>query len=384
MTHTPDVSILIANRDGRHHLEACLPSLLEQDYPQGHTEIVVMDDTSSDDSVAWVRKNYPHVRLMINPHNLGFAPTNNKGVREAEGELVVLLNNDTKAKPGWLSALVKAWQTDPDHIAAVGSKMLNWEGDVTAFYGGEVNFVGKGFELWCPVDSADDPKEPYDMLFPCAGAALYHRQTWLDVGGFDDQYIMTYEDVDVGWRLNLLGYRCVYEPASVVHHQTRGWLSSIDYGRRAPFLERNALATIFKNYDDEAFHRILPVALLLAIKRSRLLGWHADMGWSGSRSWFDEVFGGGGEPDAFHDDGLHHLAALDRFVDGMPHLWERRREIQERRTVSDEEIFRKFFPNPFKPWALNPEHEERLQRGRYGETMERLVELFGIRKLFDA
>lgn len=382
MTDTPDVSILIANRDGRHHLEQCLPTLETQDYPHDRTEIVVMDDASTDGSVDWVKQHYPKVRLLVNPHNLGFAPTNNKGVREAKGELVVLLNNDTMAKPGWLSALVAAWQRDPERIAAVGSRMINWEGDVTAFYGGEVNFVGKGFELWCPAGAPEDPTEPYDMLFPCAGAALYHRQKWIDAGGFDDQYVMTYEDVDLGWRLNLFGYRCVYEPASVVHHRTRGWLSSIDYGRRAPFLERNALATIFKNYGDAAFRRILPVALLLAIKRSRLLGWHADMEWANSRSWFDEVFGGGGDPQAFHPDGIHHLAAIDRLVDGMPHLWERRREIQERRVVDDGEIFRKFFPNPFKPWALNEEHQQRLERGKYGETMERLVELFGVKELF--
>lgn len=380
MQQTPDVSILIANRDGRGHLEQCLPSIRNQTYPKNHTEVLLLDDASTDDSISWTKKHYPEVRIVANKINLGFAPVNNVGVREAKGTLVALLNNDTRAEPDWLEKLVSGYLAQPGAKAA-GSKMLSWDGADTTFYGGNVNFVGKGFELWCRKDAPEDPREPYDMLFPCAGAAIYDRQTWIETGGFDDAYGMTYEDVDIGWRFNLFGHRCVYIPDSVVYHRARGWLSSIDYGRRAPFLERNALATIFKNYGDEAFRRIFPAALLLSIKRSRILGWHAEHDW-GAYSWFDEMFGKTEDLDQFHGDGLHHLAALDKFVDGMPELWRKRKDIQSRRVVGDDVILKKFFPEPFKVWALHDEHLQRLERGGYFEMVERLVDLWGIRELF--
>jgi GT2 family glycosyltransferase len=117
------VSIITVNYNGRRHLASLLPSLLELDYPPERREILVVDNGSTDGSVAFVRDTYPGVRVIESGENLGFAGGNNLGMRAARGELVALINNDTVADRSWLRGLVEAAAADP-RIGIVGSKVL--------------------------------------------------------------------------------------------------------------------------------------------------------------------------------------------------------------------------------------------------------------------
>ena len=201
-------------------LGPCLDSLAAQLRPPD--EVVVVDDGSPDDTVAWVTQSYPGVRLVVLPQNRGFAGAANAGIRASRGEIVVLLNNDTVAEPGWLGALVAPLEADPT-VGACASKILLHD-DPRILHAAGDGYTTGGVPTNRGAFTADDGRldvgaDSTWIFGPCAAAAAYRRELLDETGGFDEWLVSYLEDVDLAWRANLLGYRCRYVPEARIRHR---------------------------------------------------------------------------------------------------------------------------------------------------------------------
>lgn len=245
MAALPLVSIIIANWNGQAHLARCLPSLLAQTYPA--LEIIVVDNGSTDESVAWLRTHYPQVQCVVNAANLGFAMANNQGARVAHGDYLVLLNNDTWVEPDWLAALVAALEARPQ-VGMVASLMVfAAQPTIVNSTGVCIDQLGVVWDRLGGAPVASVAPEVVEIFGPCAGAALYRRTLWDEVGGFDEDFFAYLEDVDLAWRARWRGWGAVFAPKAKVYHAhsaTGGEGSAF----KTYWLARNKVRLLLKNY----------------------------------------------------------------------------------------------------------------------------------------
>lgn len=267
--NAPYVSVIVLNYNSMAHLPHSLTSLQQLAYPAGRLEIILADNASSDGSTEWVAANYPAVRIVQNGANLGFAAGNNAGVEAARGEWVIILNPDTRVRPDWLLELVRPALATPE-IICVASRMLSWDGATIDFADAAINFIGWGCQPGYGSRRLDEFTQEKEILFAVGGAMLVKRAVFLDAGGFDPDYFAYYEDVDLGWRLWLMGHKVAIAPQAVVYHRHHGSWDSVHDAQKWLLAERNTLFTIIKNYDDDSLARVLPAALLLALQRAYL------------------------------------------------------------------------------------------------------------------
>lgn len=265
----PRVSLITPNLNGKGHLESLLASIAEQTYPAACIEVIVVDNGSTDDSVAYLEAHHPQVRIIRNAANEGFARPNNQAAAIATGQHLLLVNNDMKLAPDWIEQMVACIEAAPSDVACVASLILNWDGTAIDYLKGEMTFNGMGLQpaYGARVDSPEGQRFPEEVLFACGGAMLIRKDVYLDVGGFDEDYFAYYEDVDLGWRLWTLGYRVRFCPSAVVHHRHNGTSKRFDWWKKTVLFERNALCSLIKNYEDATLTAVWPAALLLASKR---------------------------------------------------------------------------------------------------------------------
>lgn len=263
----PTVSVVVLNYNGRRYLGECFRSLEQPlNYPEEKVQLIMVDNGSNDGSTEYMKANFPQVKVISNPQNLGFARGNNIGAEQASGEYVAFLNNDTRVHPDWLIELVSAVSKNEDVVCA-GSRILSWDGKRIDFIGGAMNFHGMGFQIDYGEEYKGGHEKDKEILFPCGASMLIRRDIFLDCGGFDEHFFAYYEDVDLGWRLWVLGYRVIFAAKSIAYHRHHGTTQRVPEARRRLLRERNALYSIIKNYEPETLDHILPVALLLLIKR---------------------------------------------------------------------------------------------------------------------
>jgi GT2 family glycosyltransferase len=389
------VSLVVATFNGREHLETLLIALAEQTFPREQFELIVVDNGSTDGTVEFLRKHPLSVRVVENEQNVGFAVSCNQGAAQADGRHLALLNNDMRPEPRWLERMVEALESSPPEVVCVGSRIKNWDGTRVDFAGGGVSFNGMGYQdgHGARVGSEEEPVGPERLLFACGGAMLVDRRVFLDVGGFDGRFFAFYEDVDFGWRLWVLGYEVAFCSDAVVFHRGGATGRLLPPYRKLALLERNALYSVLKNYDDETLAAVWPAALLLAVKRvavragvprtafglapvapaetglARRLATRAAtvarvLRHEGARAAFgptllkiqDSARGANSRPTASMPlDAYAGLVAIEDVVDELPGLLETRRWIQERRRRSDREIFR-LFPPRFVPESNHPDY----------------------------
>ncbi|MDR7485189.1 MAG: glycosyltransferase [Armatimonadota bacterium] len=329
----PSVSIVVLNYNGQEHLPDCLESLGRLTYPRDRFEILLVDNGSTDGSLTWVRATYPEIRVMELGQNLGFAEGSNRGAAEARGEIVVFLNTDTRADPAWLRELVAPLAAGDPQLAATASKMLDWEGR-------GLDFPVYATLLGMPYASREARiyrrPEDYDadhyVLFASGGAMAIRRRVFLDVGGFDSDYFMYHEDLDLGWRLWLLGHKVLYVPTAVVYHRSGGSATG-DRARLFFLNERNALYTIIKNVGDAWLARLFPLLLLWLVER---VGLYLGVDPGGYRP--DGAGGAPGQVLTVPGQALAGVAAVMDLNRQFARLVEKRAAIQARRVRSDEEI----------------------------------------------
>ncbi len=245
------IDVIIPNWNGKRHLQDCLDSLRRQIYQS--FRVIIVDNGSTDNSVEFIRRHYPEVTLIALTENKGFAGGVNEGIRASDGELIFLLNNDTVVDPNCLKELDHAASKYPQ-IGFFATKMvfrnsvgvLNAAGDSFGIDGQARNIGIREFD-----DGRYD--EVAEVFGACAGAALYRKSFFQDVGLFDEDFFLILEDVDLDFRGQLKGHRCYYIPTAVVHH-----VHSASIVRHSPLQiyhgTRNDLYVLAKN---------MPAVLLL-------------------------------------------------------------------------------------------------------------------------
>ncbi len=361
----PTVAVVIVNLDGAHHLPVCLDSLAGQDYPKEQLEVIVVDNGSKDGSVELLSDRYPSVRVLAQDSNLGFAPAVDLGVRSVDADCVALLNNDMRVADDWVTQLVRLYDPD-DGVPCVGGQILSWDGETVDFVRAAMNFTGMGLQLgFGRPRSSVGVEDGEELLFACGGAMLVQRETYLNSGGFDPAFFAYYEDVDFGWRLWTLGGRIRLAAKALSYHRHHGTSSRFPEHQRLLLLERNALRSMIKNYEDENLSTTLGPALLLLVERARSRG-------SLDRAPYD-IGADGNETETVARVTLSHLHAVGDVVADLPRLMAQRELIQRARLRSDAEVVERF-GRPFVPPISDP---------AYLEAQQRVVASFGLDRRFE-
>lgn len=249
-------SIVIINYNGRPYLEELLGSLERQ--TRCPLETLLVDNASRDESLAYVEQEFPWVRILPQERNLGFSRAANLAAGAARGTWLVLLNTDLRLEPDWLVELVAAAEADPS-IAAVSSKLRLYDRPHRLNgVGGCMNRLGYTWDRGMGEKDRGQYDQSREVLFACAGAALFHRARFREAGGFDTRFFMYHEDVDLCWRLWLRGFRVVTAPRAVAHHHLSASTRE-DQGLlwREILGERHNIRALLKNYQGANLARAL-------------------------------------------------------------------------------------------------------------------------------
>ncbi len=247
---TPRVSVIIVNWNGAKILPQCLASLARQTYTD--FEIIIIDNGSTDGSVDQLEKHWPKIRVKRLKENLGFAKANNLGGHQARGLWLALLNNDAFPEPGWLKELVQASERYPDFSFFASHLIMADRPEYIDGLGDIYHISGMAWRRGHGKHHQNFSSEVSEVFGPCAAAALYPRDLFLRVGGFDEDFFCYHEDVDLAFRLRLRGHRCLYVPQALVKH-----LGSKSQGAHSDFViyhsHRNLVWTYIKNMPGKLF-----------------------------------------------------------------------------------------------------------------------------------
>jgi len=316
-------SVIIPNWNGVEYLPVCLDSLRAQTYPQ--VEVILADNASTDGSQALLAREYPEVRLVQLTENRGFTGACNAGLEAAGGDILVLLNNDTKAAPNWLAAVAAAFERHPE-AGSVASKMLLFDRrDVLHTAGDFYRLDGTPGNrgVW-QKDVGQYEREEY-VFSACGGSAAYRRAMLEQVGVLDDAFFFSCEDLDLGWRAQLAGWRCVYAPDAVVYHK----LQATGGGSTASFFNgRNFIYLIAKNYPDSLLRRYWPAVL----RAQWRISWEALRAWRGAAA-------------------RARLRGQLAGLLGLPRMLRSRRNVTATRRVTDDYLLTVLTPVDECPWG---------------------------------
>ena len=301
----PLVSVIIPNWNGAHHLPTCLESLRSQTLRE--FEVIVADNGSIDGSLELLARDYPEVRVLALGENRGFAGACNAGIKVAQATYVTLLNNDVEADPGWLSEVIAAFERYPE-AGLVASKMLLFDRRDTFHTAGDfyrVDGIPGNRGVWQKDEGQYDREEA--VFSACGGSAAYRRTMLDQVGLLDEDFFFSCEDVDLAWRAQLAGWRCVYVPRAIVYHK----LSATGGGVTASFYDgRNFIHLLVKDYPGDLW-KIHRRAILKAQLR---LAWEALEAWRGAAA-------------------RARLRGILAGIVGTPRMLLKRRTVQRSRTV---------------------------------------------------
>jgi riboflavin kinase/FMN adenylyltransferase len=262
----PHIAVVILNYNTRKHLEQYLPSVLKY---SDNAEIIVADNGSPDDSIDFLKKNYPQVRVLDLKTNFGFAQGYNEALKQIKADYYVILNSDVEVTEGWMLPIVQKMEANPA-IAIAQPKILAYNEKTKFEYagasGGWIDFLGYPFCRGRIFQESETDSGQYDTAQACfwaAGAAFFIKaDLYHQFGGFDSDYFAHNEEIDLCWRLKRAGYEVWCFPESKVFHLGGG---TLEYENpRKVFLNfRNSLFTILKN---ETFFNLLwliPARILL-------------------------------------------------------------------------------------------------------------------------
>jgi len=301
----PGVTVVIVNWNSGDLLKRCLSALARQTVPPD--KILVVDNGSRDGSAEGAGQ-WPNVELREMGRNLGFAGGNNEAFKDCATDFVALLNPDALPEPDWLEKLLAAARLHPE-FAAFGSRQMAADSfDVLDGTGDVYHLSGKVWRRGKGQPYRKQDELPCEIFSPCACAALYRREALLSVGGFDGDFFCYVEDVDLGFRLRLAGYKALYVPDAVVHHVG----SATTGGQHSDFSvyhgHRNLVWTFVKNMPGLLFWGLLPLHMLLNLV---------------SVAYF-----------ALRGRGRVMLKAKRDALKGLPHMLQKRRAIQRVRKAS--------------------------------------------------
>lgn len=322
----PLVSILILNHNGKKFLEDCYKTVLASTYH--NFEVILVDNASTDDSVAFTQKNFPEVKVFETSSNSGYSRGYNLSFREAKGKYYLLLNNDVTVDPGWLEPLVETAEQNPS-VAALQPKLVSMldpkDFEYAGASGGFMDIYGFPFlrgRVFTHMEKDHGQYDDVTQVFWTTGAAMFVRADALKTAGLlDEDFVHHMEEIDLCWRLNLAGYKLMVVPRSRVLHYGGATITT-DSFRKIYWNHRNSIFMMLKNLGNKYLPKLI------------------------FRRWLLELLAI-----------AQSLAKLDlkrttAIIKG--HLWllfhwklvrQKRREVQKMRKVSDEKLFRLLLPN---------------------------------------
>ncbi|MGH8103073.1 MAG: glycosyltransferase family 2 protein [bacterium] len=368
-------SAIVPTYRERNDLAALIQSFPKVLLTSGALEVLVVDNSEGQKATAGLGWQFPFVRVIPAERNLGYAGACNLGAEQAARETLVFLNDDLRLGERWFDAMQEALKG----ADCAGGLILDWAGKRVDFGGAAMNVFGYGISRHhgkktgavqsskFKVQTTDTPP-PFDKatgqalhlprkggrdprrsaisgempltaeLFACGASVAVKRDVFRDAGGFDSDYFAFFEDVDFGWRLNLLGYRVVFQPAAVSYHRGGATIRTIGDANHHYYLQRNSLATIYKNYSTDNMAEVLQMAMDAVLVKIQDLNGRRQ---NGMASAFEK-------------------AARD-FMQMQPKLNLKRGEVQLRRKRTDEELL-PLFVEPVQPAYFNETPKALVER----------------------
>lgn len=363
----PKVSVILVNFRGADDTLTAIESVWKCDWDSTNLEIIVVDNNSGDDSLSKLSTLKNKIKLIASEKNLGFAGGVNLGVKEASGEIIALLNNDARVDKNWISTAVEKLASE-ESIAAIACKVLSWDGSRIDFVDGGMTWYGMGYKKEVEMLANRAPDLERDVLFATGSGMFVKKDIFNKVRGFDENFFMFYEDVDLGWRLNLFGYKIKHLPTSIVYHKHHASIKKFNKYYENFLLERNALISIFKNYEKVSLEKVLPAAMALSVRRSLSRG-----GLDTKIMNLNEYVSGQGEDIKIKKEALTGTLAIESFISLLPKIQSDREFIQENRKKSDLELLA-LFRN-----AMEPAYSEK----NYLDGYKKIVEAFEIGDFFE-
>jgi len=241
---TKQVSIVIPNYNGIKFIKNCLQSLEEQTSKE--FDIIIVDNASTDGSLELIKQDFGYVKLIELDKNYGFCKAVNEGIRSADSDYVILLNNDTEADKGFVEELVKAVSRS-NQIFSCSAKMLQlYHKELIDDAGDYYCSLGWAFARGKGKAATEYTKDS-DIFAACAGAAIYRKSVFEKIGYFDEEHFAYLEDIDVGYRAKLYGFRNCYAANAVVYHAGSGVSGSAHNEFKVRLASRNSIYLIYKN-----------------------------------------------------------------------------------------------------------------------------------------
>lgn len=307
------IGVVIVNWNSWGVLSRCLEMLQCQTFRD--FKVLVVDNASSTPAPDGLFLHYPNIKFVWNQDNLGFAAANNQAMKLLnDSEWLALLNPDAFPEPDWLEWLIDAARGNPDYTMFASRQLMNGDPGFLDGDGDVYHISGLAWREGHGKRKDEAAHEPREIFSPCAAAALYRRDMLMSVGGFDKDFFCYVEDIDLGFRLRLMGQRCLLVPSAVVHHIG----STTSGGQHSDFAlyhgHRNLVWTFVKDMPGILFWLLLPLHVSLNLV---------------SIIWF-ALQGRGG---------VLWRAKRDALL-GLPKMWQKRRRIQKTRVASICEIWR--------------------------------------------
>jgi GT2 family glycosyltransferase len=322
--HTPLISVVVLNWNGKEVAEKCLLSLQGQTYQP--LEIIVVDNASTDGSAEAVRKGFPGIKLIVNKANLGFGGGNNVGIQAAQGRYIMMLNNDTRLDSRCIEELKGSIERDDRYGACASKILLEYEDNLIDAAGIVVCpdglSIGRG-----RLEKGNTYDEEAEVFFASDCACLYRREMLEDIGLYDEDFFAYADETDMGWRAQLAGWKCIYNPKAVVYH-----FHSASAGTYSPFkaylVERNRIWVAIKSF---------PISLLIfgqfyTLWRYMLQAYGAFTG-KGAAGRFTSDFS---KTELIKILMKVYLSLWKQ----LPLMLRKRKAIQKKKRISNQEVFR--------------------------------------------
>lgn len=316
-------SIIIVSWNSAIYLPRCLTSLSQQTFKD--FEVILVDNGSNDNTLLGLEEQYPSLYLYIKKlnSNSGFAAANNIGAHLAHRQWIVLLNADAFPEPEWLESLLQAAKENPGYTIFASRQLQANARELLDGAGDAYHITGLAWRQAYNQPATKHGLQKAEVFSACPTAALYSREAFLNIGGFDEDYFSYFEDVDLGFRLRLNGLKCLYVPKAVVHH-----VGSASTGKRSDFSVyygyRNMIWTFVKDMPSPLFWLFLPLHI-------------------GTLIFFVIYLSLRGQGEVI-------IKAIKDAISGLPRMIEKRKVIQKNRRVKSSELLKVMSTGLFEPY----------------------------------
>ena len=272
MTRIPKVAVVIIHWNRKELLKKFLPGVIDSSYP--NLEVILADNASTDGSVEYVKENFPSVKIIVNDGNYGYAGGYNRCLQHVSADYFILLNNDIEVIEGWIEPVIQAMEADPS-LGACQPKMLDYHQrnrfEYAGACGGYMDRLGYVFCRGRIFESLEEDHGQYDsdvFIFWATGACMFVRaEAFRKAEGFDEQFFAHMEEVDLCWRMQLLGYKIKVIPSSHVYHVGGGTLNKMN--PQKTFLNfRNNIIMLTKNMPGNILIWLIPLRIAMDLLSS--------------------------------------------------------------------------------------------------------------------